>query len=274
MSSVEKRFGSLSVETILHAPLLGWSAWPLSLTQGAQAGDDPAPLSAEGLALDFIPAGLRRRCSSFSKVTLAVAHAAASRASKHSNLATVFASAHGESTITANLLREIAANQPLSPMGFSLSVHNAASGLYSIATHNTAPATALAAGPHTFVMGLCEAFLLLRETPTPGVLYVFSDDLVPEIFLGGSSTPQTTPYALAMLLGPWQAPATARLTLSLSPQPAPLESVTPPAAPAFAHWLLTDSESERITLRNDSLRWSCGCAGAAGPLYTSPLQGS
>jgi hypothetical protein len=184
----------------LHASILGWSFAPVDALQEGLVPPEWQPLSPEGMVLDFVPPALRRRCSHFSKVSLAVANAAMRRAPEGCPPHTVFASIHGEGAITRDLLRELALGQQLSPMGFSLSVHNAASGLYSIATGNTAPSTAIAAGDDTFVMGLLEALMALRCNSAANVLLVCSDDLVPRDFLAEGSS-QGVPYAFSLLLG-------------------------------------------------------------------------
>jgi hypothetical protein len=260
------------MENLLHATLGGWSDATHAHQVAATDRTTPARLCADNVNLDFMPAGLRRRCSTFSKVTLAVAQAAATFARDPKNLGTVFASAHGESEVTANLLREIALAQPLSPMGFSLSVHNAASGLFSIATNNTAPATALAAGPHTFHIGLCEALLLLGEAPSQELLYVFSDDRVPDIFLAESGTDSTTPYALALLLQAPSSAAAMRLTLSITHPHPPKSTLAITPASLFATWLSSAEPAEPLTLMNGASVWSCSRSGAAAQLYRSPWR--
>jgi hypothetical protein len=84
-------------------------------------------------------------------------------------------------------------------MGFSLSVHNAASGLYSIATGNKEPATAIAAGEETFFMGLSEALLALTLGESASSLLVCSDDVVPTDFLPAHSA-TNVPFAFALAL--------------------------------------------------------------------------
>ena len=199
-------------------------------------------------ALDYIPSSLRRRCSPFSKRTLAVARAALGEAvAQHPP--TVFASQHGEANVTYQLLDELARNEPLSPMGFSLSVHNAASGVFSIATGNRAPSTAIAAGQRTFLMGLQEAFLQLKpDEEQERVLYVCSDDLVPSAFLDGEQP--GAPYALALLMGVARGAAPDSLSVQLhlemdgGPQAGAqhnAEEVALPHAVRFAEWLNSGS---------------------------------
>jgi len=219
--------------------ILGWSCAPPSLLDSDHSREQGVsgalvPLSPEGMILDFIPPALRRRCSHFSKVTLAVAHAAARNSRSPAHPRTIFSSAHGESAITKDLLDELSNDQQLSPMGFSLSVHNAASGLYSIALGNTAPSVAIAAGEDSFLMALCEAFLTAHSGGTESVLCVCSDDLVPKEFLRDASQ-QTTPYAFSILVAAEPTGSSVALTLSRSGEQGEGEGV--PHVVQFVRWL-------------------------------------
>lgn len=232
--------------------LLGWSLAPEALLSPQEEAGQGIPLSSEGCVLDFVPPALRRRCSTFSKVTLAVAHAALRNARSEELIPTVFASMHGESEITRGLLSDLAGNQQLSPMGFSLSVHNASSGLYSIATGNTAPSTAIAAGEDTFFMGLCETLMMLHEGGFRRVLYVCSDDLVPAQFLQEGAF-QPVPYAVAVLLGMPGSGAGVELTIESSMEAEPAEADAVPHGVRFAQWLHAGTGD--LDVRSRRTRW-------------------
>lgn len=75
----------------------------------------------------------------------------------------VYVSRHGETPRTFALLSELAERQPLSPTQFSLSVHNAVIGLWSILRGETSEMTALAAAGDGFEQGVIEAAGLLHE---------------------------------------------------------------------------------------------------------------
>ena len=97
-----------------------------------------------------------------------------------SRVATVYSSAWGEIDIMVALLAQIAeGEQGLSPLRFKHSVHNAASGLVSIASGNRGFSTAMAAGRRSFEMGLLEAYGLLAADE-PEVLFCVADDRLPE----------------------------------------------------------------------------------------------
>ncbi len=264
----------MSTPPPLQAALLAWAYAPEAVPfergrQGTTGHTDT--LSSEGLNLDFVPASQRRRCSSFSKVTLAVAHAAVRGIAEGAPFPTVFASAHGESDITANLLRELAEALPLSPMGFSLSVHNAASGLYSIATGNRGPATALAAGDRTFLMGLCDALLTLHQENVERVLYVCSDERVAEVFLPAESV-QPSPYALALMLGKADQASGARLSVTMQFDENESDSAGGwQHATKFAKWLAGPEPS--LSLCASGTRGECYLEGSCEGLYRSAVRG-
>jgi hypothetical protein len=257
----------------LYTSILGWSCVPLPLattdsTQGITS------MSADGLDTDFIPGSLRRRCSILSKVTLAVAHAAARGRADLTSLPSVFSSAHGESDITATLLQDLAIPQPLSPMGFSLSVHNAASGLFSIATGNTAASTAIAANSHSLIMGVCEALLRIQTGPKTSVLYVCSDDRVPSVFLSSSAT-EEAPFALAVLFGPQDSVGGAPVQITVQ-QNSDLRSDYPrsaesgEAASAFIAWL--NDQTPSVELQACGSVWRFEAEQSRATLFTSPYR--
>lgn len=172
----------------IHFQVEHWAAWAPGLTQAEDwsawaRGERTA--EAEGKpALPFIDPLLRRRLSRLSRLALQVAYDSAE--GRHDRR-TVFASRHGEIHRTRDLLADLAADEALSPMGFSLSVHNTASGLYSIASGNQAPSTAIAAGRDTLAMALIEAvgqsqrhgeavLLVYANEPLPADYTAFADE--------------------------------------------------------------------------------------------------
>lgn len=94
----------------------------------------------------------------------------------------VFASRYGDAERSVGILQEIAANEPISPMQFSLSVHNAIAGVLSIGWKNTEMQSVISAGAQTFEMGITEAYSLSLAFPQKGILLVYADFPLPEIF--------------------------------------------------------------------------------------------
>jgi hypothetical protein len=133
----------------------------------------------------ILPAAERRRMPDGVAVAIHVAHEAVVAAGAHvdpTTLASVFASAHGDLAIVDYLCTTLASDPAaLSPTRFHLSVHNAAAGYWSIAAHDRAPTSAIAAGDDSFALGLLEAatvavaearpvLLVAFDTPATGVL--------------------------------------------------------------------------------------------------------
>jgi hypothetical protein len=123
----------------------------------------------------YYPKAQLRRLSPFSKVAL---HCLDIPQALTDNLPLVFASQHGDLAKTVELIKNTAIDEDLSPTQFALSVHNATTGLFSIATKNTAPTTTISAGNNTFIEGLIEASMQCLQEETP-VLYTFCEFDVP-----------------------------------------------------------------------------------------------
>ena len=130
---------------------------------------------------ELLPAMLRRRTSVATKMAFAAAERACRSADiAPSELPVIFTSSLGETGVTDKLCSAIAHQQfPVSPTQFHNSVHNTASGYWSIAVGNKHPAMAMAGYQDGFALALLEAWgqlhtieekLLLvcfEETPPP-----------------------------------------------------------------------------------------------------------
>lgn len=117
-----------------------------------------------------------------------------------SSLASVFASAHGDLPIVDYLCATLATDpMQLSPTRFHHSVHNAAAGYWSIATHDTAPASAIAAGDETFAAGLLEAATQACAEHRPVLLVAFDTPAVGPLSL---AAPNTALFGMATVLAP------------------------------------------------------------------------
>jgi hypothetical protein len=101
----------------------------------------------------------RRRAPDSVAVALEVAQRACQAAGREpADLASVFASTHGDLAINDYMCSTLAATPTLiSPIKFHNSVHNAAAGYWSIGTGSYASYTALSAFRYTFAAGLLEA---------------------------------------------------------------------------------------------------------------------
>lgn len=145
--------------------------------------------------LGFLPAMQRRRLSRLARMMF---HVAWPLAEAQPALPLVFASRHGETPRTLAILGELARGEPLSPTQFSLSVHNAIIGQWSILRGDTSEMTALAAEGDGLEQAMLEAGMLLGEG-APAVLLVIAEETPPAIY-APSIEDVPFPYAVALLL--------------------------------------------------------------------------
>ena len=165
----------------LTLPVRRWHAWAPGLADATAwqawfaSGMQALPTESATAPVEFVEPMLRRRLSPLSRVALHCAHAALAGAPAEQ---LIFASRHGELPTTVNLLRQLAQGEALSPMGFSLSVHNSAAGLYGIANKDATPATAIAAGRDSLLACLLEA-AAMRASGVRSVLISYVEQDLP-----------------------------------------------------------------------------------------------
>lgn len=129
-----------------------------------------------------LPVALRRRLSPLGKLAMTELYEIQSHlAEEQSSIPWVTSCRHGDSSRMMSLLTNIETGEQLSPMDFSLSVHNAIIGMFSIATKNTQSHTALSGGKLSFEMGLLEAYALQKTTKKP-VGYLYYDTTLPTFY--------------------------------------------------------------------------------------------
>ena len=138
--------------------LPGWDAacaWARGGVHPAQVPARPAPL--------LLAANERRRAPATVAVALEAALAACEAAGREAAaLPSVFASTHGEMSISDYMCTTLASDpRAVSPTRFHNSVHNAAAGYWTIGTGAHVPATAISAGRGSFAQGLIEAMAQL-----------------------------------------------------------------------------------------------------------------
>ncbi|WP_317930858.1 beta-ketoacyl synthase chain length factor [Halioxenophilus sp. WMMB6] len=240
----------------LDFTLLNWVAWAPGLETNADwsewaAGHKPLVDDRSSPKLEFVQPMLRRRFSRLTRMALQVCFSCA--AGDHT-LRTVFCSRHGEIHRTKTLLDELTRGEAISPMGFSLSVHNTASGLYSIASENKAPSSAIASGVDTLAMAVIEALGALQRQPEAPVLVVLADEPLPE-FYAPYDTEQAAPFGLALMLGRAQASPGAGIALKLSPAENPAATGEPHGL-ALIRWLCGDAPSCALVGERHGWRWS------------------
>lgn len=148
-----------------------------------------------------LPPPERRRTGATVRLALAAGRAALSGAELDTEaLGTVFASSGGDGTICDEICTTLAsADRQISPTRFHNSVHNAASGYWSIALRATAPSTALSAYDGSFAAGLIEALTQLSAANAPVLLVAYDTDY-PEPLRAKRPLPDA--FAVALLLDP------------------------------------------------------------------------
>ncbi len=164
-----------------------WQNW-----QEARLSHDSDLPNAPKLAQ--VPAMQRRRYSALTKMQLE----AAFQCDAPQQCRTIFSSRHGELNRTLGLLDNVVNREALSPTAFSQSVHNTASGIYSILKDNRSSSTSIAAGEETLYQALVEAYAQLHEDPTP-LLLVFGDEPVPQVYSQFTNEPEL-PLSMAFVL--------------------------------------------------------------------------
>jgi len=165
-----------------------WQQWLQNPTEiDAALGKDSLP---------GIPAMLRRRFNSVGKCAMA---AAMPLVEGIDAIPSIFASRHGDTELSFSLLESIGQDEPMSPTSFSLAVHNAVAGLFSIARKDTSAVTAIAAIEGLVLQAFFEAIGQLQETEK--VFCVIYDIPLPDFYRQHSSDGDTAfPYAIAMIL--------------------------------------------------------------------------
>lgn len=149
----------------------------------------------------ILPPAERRRAPEAVLLAAEVAGQACSMANREpSSMPCVFASTHGELSITDYMCATLANNpRELSPTKFHNSVHNAPVGYWTIATHCEHASNAVTAWHASFGAGLLEAATLVNAEQTP-VLFAAYDTAS-----GGplaEITRTTQPFGAALVLSP------------------------------------------------------------------------
>lgn len=142
---------------------------------------------------------LRRRLSPLGRVALWCAEQVVA-SDDLSGCHCIFASQHGEVARTTEILQAYNQTGQVSPTAFSLSVHNAIAGIYSIANGIGGNITALAAGEDSLMMALLESAATLQSNAADQVLCVVYDQPIPKVLNKHRISPDFG-FAIALLLG-------------------------------------------------------------------------
>jgi hypothetical protein len=120
---------------------------------------------------------MRRRVEGIGRMALQSAYRCQGEATA---MPVVLASRYGDTRRALAQLGELCKDQPLSPTGFGLSVHNAIGALYSIARGDIGNYISVAAGRASAAAGVVEAVGLLAEGEHEEALLVCYDAALPQ----------------------------------------------------------------------------------------------
>lgn len=245
----------------------GWPGWDAAsaafLGEGVEGGDGgPGSVSRAGAvgvagvagvadaaaqptptrpAPELLAPTQRRRAPDTVALALEVASRAVAQAGlQASQLPSVFVSAHGDLAITDHMCKTLAeAPTLLSPTRFHNSVHNAASGYWTMATGCMQASTALTAFECSFAAGLLEAAMQAAADACPVLLVGYDVEARGAL---SSVTRSRGMLGVALVLAPQRsARSLATLTWSLQPGPTSACALRSDAARAMAHNALADA---------------------------------
>jgi hypothetical protein len=151
--------------------LFGWPEARSVLRGETSLQGENRPMPAAAL----LPAAERRRSPSTVRLALHVAEEACAMAKiSAAQLPSVFTSAQGDTEITDYMCRELARPEAaISPTKFHNSVHNAASGYWTIATGCMQSSNAVSGYLDSFACGLLEAAAIAAGEHTPSLLVAY-----------------------------------------------------------------------------------------------------
>ncbi|MFZ2169770.1 MAG: beta-ketoacyl synthase chain length factor [Methylococcaceae bacterium] len=146
-----------------------WAVWP------PFQPDTEQDLVRQKELLASVPKMLKRRLSPLAKIVFCAADQCID---EHMIVPTVFSSSHGELAKSFSMMRMLEAGEEISPTIFSLSVHNAIAGLFSMAWKNKLECTVVAPGEEGLAAAFIEALGLLQEGAEQVLLVFYDEPLV------------------------------------------------------------------------------------------------
>lgn len=158
----------------------------------------------------------RRRATAVTSLALEAAMEAAGPDRSRWDIPSVFASSGGEVDVCDRIFSALAQpERSVSPTQFHNSVHNAASGYWSIASGSHQPATSMACFDDSFSAGLIEAAAQLAVEPGELLLVAYDQ---PPPFPIAPFRPLSGPFAAALRLAGAATPAAGLATLQIGDQ--------------------------------------------------------
>ena len=189
--------------------------------------------------IDDIAALKRRRLSPLARLALHTARTTLQALPCPKVDYIVWSSAYGDENITANIITDIAHDSTPSPTQFSLSVHNAISGLYSIFYQDSTPAVSLSSplgSSWTDAVSECVSFL--NANHKQNALIVYYDAPLPSIY----HTPYPTlDHAFAVGAVVSSDVGDVQQDVQIIASPSPVLSCQNPQAQDFYEWYQSDA---------------------------------
>lgn len=145
-----------------------WSVYPAVEYNGENE-------SGHSEYISTVPRMLKRRLSPLARIVFSAIHQCIG---EHTNIPIVFSSTHGELAKSFRMMEMIEKGEEISPTAFSLSVHNAIAGLFSIAYKNKLQSTVLAAGEEGIAAAFIEALGMLEEGQDEVLIVYYDEPLV------------------------------------------------------------------------------------------------
>lgn len=173
----------VKLENTLSIAVVRWCAWEFPNGRSPRstyyAHGEVICEETETPNLAGVPAIQRRRLG---KLARTVFHVLSKCTEPDTDEPVIFSSYLGEIQRTYAILNSIAANEEVSPAAFSLSVHNAIGGQWSVIRNVKAPILALAPPSNSPVPALLEAIGILEEAVYSAVNVVFYEEEYPAFF--------------------------------------------------------------------------------------------
>ncbi|MCL7751227.1 beta-ketoacyl synthase chain length factor [Guyparkeria hydrothermalis] len=217
---------NLSIRGIgfVGAALADWTEAAAALRGGDAPGHMPLAELGRALKADRLPRTERRRAGKSTRLAMTACWEAVESAGLDpATLPMVFASSTGDTEVLTQSCASLAEpERMISPIRFHNSVHNAASGYWSIAVGAREPATAIAAHHETAAVGLLEAAMQATLGNQPVLLAVY-DLPFPEPMC--RAEPIAEPMAVGLVIAPAQAGDVHRVTLGMAEGNGPVEGV-------------------------------------------------
>jgi hypothetical protein len=188
-----------------------------------------------------VPAMLRRRLNPLGRACVSVTKDIADN--RHEG-ALVYCSRHGDLERSLTVLQEVASKSPVSPMQFSLSVHNAITGILSIHNQFTGCISSIAFGEEGLTPTLLEAAGLLADHPE--VVCILSDVPPPDIYRKPNYGPNV-PYAACFVLSRGD-----DLSFSTSCKPAPPPTTLPQG---MALLIFLENDCPNLAIPHNGSQW-------------------